>query len=87
LGVQVPPRLPISKLLVVENMATESTSWMKGMTDYVTGVRSEVSKITWPPQDEAIAGTIGVVVIVTIVVTVLGLIDFGLSRVMQVILQ
>ena len=36
---------------------------------------------------EATAGTLGIVVIVLIVSTVLGVIDFGLSRLMQLVLQ
>jgi preprotein translocase subunit SecE len=68
-------------------MADESTSWMKNARQYVTEVRGEVDKIVWPQQDEALAGTAGVLVVVAVIATVLGLVDFGLSRVMQVILQ
>jgi len=68
-------------------MADEATNLIKGVRQYVHEVRSEVDKITWPQQDEALAGTIGVVVIVVVVATVLGVVDFGLSRIMQAILQ
>ena len=68
-------------------MANESTGWVSNARQYVTEVRGEVDKIVWPQQDEAIAGTIGVLVITGVIAAVLGVIDFGLSRVMQVILQ
>jgi len=68
-------------------MADDSTSWVKNARQYVHEVRGEVDKIVWPQQDEALAGTVGVLVIVAVIATVLGLVDFGLSRVMQVILQ
>mgnify|MGYP003573113988 CR=1 FL=1 len=68
-------------------MSTGPTSKFSVLREYLTDVQSEYRKITWPPQKEAVAGTIGVVAIVTVVTTVLGFVDFILSRVMQVFLQ
>jgi len=68
-------------------MAEESTSFIQGARQYVNEVRSEMDKIVWPQQDEALAGTIGVVIVVVVIATVLGVVDFGLSRIMQVILR
>ncbi len=53
---------------------------------YLSDVRSEFDKITWPSQREYVGGTIGVLVIVAIITTVLGLIDVGLAQVMQWVL-
>jgi len=61
--------------------------WIKDARQYLVEVQAEYKKITWPPQKEAVTGTIGVVTIVAVVTTVLGVIDFLLSRVMQVVLQ
>ena len=61
--------------------------WYRDVRQYLTEVQVESRKITWPPQKEARAGTIGVVIIVLIVSSVLGVIDFGLSRIMQLLLQ
>jgi preprotein translocase subunit SecE len=61
--------------------------WYKDARQYLVEVQAESRKITWPPQKEAMAGTLGIVVIVLIVSTVLGVIDFGLSRIMQLVLQ
>ena len=62
-------------------------NWIRDAREYLAGVQVEWKKITWPPQNEAMAGTVSVVVLVTIVTTVLGLIDYGLSIGMRVILQ
>ena len=61
--------------------------WYRDARQYLVEVQGESRKITWPPQKEAMAGTMGVVIIVLIVSTVLGVIDFGLSRIMQLVLQ
>ena len=53
---------------------------------YVMDVRAEFKKITWPTQREYVSGTIGVVVIVAFLTLVLGVIDFGLAEVMELVL-
>ena len=63
------------------------TDWYRDARQYLVEVQGEARKITWPPQKEAMAGTMGVLIIVLIVSTVLGVIDFGLSRIMQLVLQ
>jgi preprotein translocase subunit SecE len=68
-------------------MAMNPTDWYRDARQYLTEVEGEYRKVTWPPQKEAVAGTIGVVVICTIVATVLGIVDFGLSRLIRLILQ
>ena len=54
--------------------------------NYVSEVQGEVNKITWPPQQEMINGTVAVIVIVSLIATFVGVVDFGLSRVMQMVL-
>ncbi len=49
-------------------------------------MRTEFRKVTWPTQKEAVAGTMGVVVVVTILTTGLSLVDFGLGQVIRLIL-
>ena len=68
-------------------MASNPTQWYRDTRQYLTEVEAEARKITWPAQKEAVAGTIGVLVIVAIVGTVLGIADFGLSRLIHWILQ
>ncbi len=54
--------------------------------NFVSEVQGEFHKITWPPQPEMVNGTIAVLVIVAVMATFLGIVDFGLSRVMRMVL-
>ena len=58
-------------------METNPVGWVQGaLAYYVGGVQGEYQKITWPPQEEAVAGTIGVTAVVAVVTTALGFVDF-----------
>ena len=59
--------------------------WFSDGRQFASEVRTEFKKITWPSRKEAIAGTIGVVVIVAIITVALGLIDALLGQVIQLI--
>ncbi len=69
---------------------TETTEEPKGLVErsrnFVSEVQGEFNKITWPPQSEMVNGTIAVLVIVAVMATFLGIVDFGLSRVMRMVL-
>jgi len=60
--------------------------WVQDGRQYLSEVRSEFRKITWPSQKEYTGGTIGVLVIVAIITAVLGLADFALSQFLRWIL-
>ena len=62
-------------------------TWIQDAREYLGEVQVEWKKITWPAQHEALVGTVSVVVVVTIITTVLGLVDWGLSIVMRAFLQ
>ncbi len=47
---------------------------------FLLEVRSEFRKVTWPSQKEAFAGTIGVIVVVTIITSALSLVDVVLGQ-------
>ena len=67
-------------------MTENSKNWIARQRQYVSEVHGEFNKITWPPQAETLNGTVSVVVIVSLIATFLGVVDFGLSRVMQLVL-
>ena len=46
---------------------------------FLLEVRSEFRKVTWPSQKEAVAGTIGVLVVVSVLTLGLSIVDFGLG--------
>jgi preprotein translocase subunit SecE len=59
---------------------------MSESRQFLLEVRSEYRKVTWPNQKEAVAGTIGVLVVVTVITLVLSAIDLVLGQVIQWIL-
>ncbi len=67
-------------------MTEKSTNLITRTRQYVGEVQGEFKKITWPPQTETLNGTVSVLIIVFLVATFLGIVDFGLSRVMQMVL-
>jgi preprotein translocase subunit SecE len=64
----------------------EARGWIGRSRAFVGEVQAEFEKITWTPRPEMVNGTIAVVVIVAVMATFLGIVDFGLSRVMQMVL-
>ena len=60
--------------------------WYSESRQFLLEVRSEFRKVTWPTQKEAMAGTIGVLIVVAILTAALGLVDFGLSQLIRLIL-
>ena len=61
-------------------------SWVQDARQYLTDVRAEFRKVTWPSQREYTGGTIGVLVVVAVITLVLGVADFSLSQLMQLLL-
>ena len=61
--------------------------WFRAAQEYLREVGVEYRKISWPPQKEAAAGTVGVLVVVTVITVVLGVVDFGLAEVMRRVLE
>jgi preprotein translocase subunit SecE len=60
--------------------------WYSESRQFIMEVRSEFRKVTWPTQKEAMAGTIGVLIVVTVLTTALGLVDLGLGQLIRLIL-
>ena len=52
---------------------------------FLSEVRSEVKKVTWPTKKEAMGGTGVVLVVVFIMALFLGLVDLLLSKIIGVI--
>ena len=53
---------------------------------FLNEVRVEYRKVSWPTQKEAIAGTIGVVVVVTVLTTGLTIVDFILAQLVRLLI-
>ena len=57
--------------------------WFNDGKRFASEVRIEFKKVTWPTQKEAVYGTIGVVVIVTVITLALSLVDLVLGFVIR----
>ena len=60
--------------------------WFEDARQFILEVRTEFRKVTWPTQKEAVAGTVGVVVVVAVVTGGLSLVDLVLGQVIQIVL-
>ena len=67
-------------------MAFSPESLVRDTRQYLAEVQGEWRKITWPQQKEAVAGTIGVLVIVVIITTVLSIVDVVLAQLLRMVL-
>ncbi len=61
--------------------------WVSDANRFLSEVRVEVKKVTWPTQKEAVGGTIGVVVVVAIITAVLGIVDVALGQLVQLVVK
>ena len=75
LGVRLPPGLSFFYLSVLR-MLTKAK-------EFLTDVKVEVKKVTWPSRKEAIGGTMVVLVVVFFVSLYLGIIDTLLSKIVE----
>ena len=54
---------------------------------FLREVRVELKKVTWPSRKQTLGATAVVIILVFIISLFLGLVDFGLSNLIRVILQ
>ncbi|MCP4628419.1 MAG: preprotein translocase subunit SecE [bacterium] len=54
---------------------------------FLREVRVELRKVTWPSRKQTVGSTVVVIVLVLIISAFLGVVDFGLSSLVQVVLQ
>ncbi len=57
---------------------------MKRILDYLSEVKVELSKVTWPRRDEVIKLTIIVILISLIVGVYVGALDFGFTKLLEI---
>ncbi len=54
--------------------------------DFLSEVKVEVKKVTWPSRKEAMGGTMVVMVVVLIIAIFLGIIDTILSKIVEALI-
>ncbi len=68
-------------------MAKNPLQWAEASRQYMNDVQVEFKKVTWPEQKETVAGAISVVVISVLVGLLLSLVDLGLARAVNALLN
>lgn len=53
---------------------------------FLAGSKAELKKVTWPSPKQTLASTSIVIIVVIIVSTFLGIIDFGLTKIVKLVL-
>ena len=53
---------------------------------FLAGSKIELKKVTWPTPKQTLASTSIVIVVVVIVSTFLGIVDFGLTKIVKLVL-
>jgi preprotein translocase subunit SecE len=62
------------------------TLLLKNVRQFLVEAKVELKKVTWPAPKQALASTAVVVVVVVIISLFLGLVDFGLTKIIKVFL-
>jgi preprotein translocase subunit SecE len=89
LGVRVPPGLPFyfSPGIAKWNRSMDKIkTTMSKIGQFLRESRVELRKVTWPTSKEALASTSVVIVVVIIVSLFLGVVDFGLTKIIKIVL-
>ncbi|WP_303702174.1 preprotein translocase subunit SecE [Flexistipes sinusarabici] len=59
---------------------------MGKITTFLTEVKEELKKVTWPSKDDTIGTTAVVIVLVIVISVFLGVVDAGLSRLFNLLI-
>ena len=59
---------------------------MSRIRRFLRDAKVELNKVTWPTPKEALASTSVVIVVVVIVSLFLGVVDFGLTKIIRLVL-
>jgi preprotein translocase subunit SecE len=59
---------------------------LEKVRQFLAGSKVELKKVTWPTPKQTLASTSVVIIVVVIVSVFLGIVDFGLTKVVKLIL-
>lgn len=85
LGVQVPPGLPVFPFVKGSKMEKIKLVMQKVM-QFLNDAKVELKRVTWPSRKQTTASTFVVIIIVFIMAIYFGIIDFGLAKLIKLIL-
>jgi preprotein translocase subunit SecE len=85
-AVKVTPAIRKSTGPEKSKATTTEPSFFQKSGQFLREVKIELKKVTWPTRKQTMGSTVVVVVLVMIISLFLGLVDFGLSGLMRVVL-
>jgi len=65
---------------------TNKANFFQRAMDFLREVKVELKKVTWPTRKQTTGTTIVVIIFVFVIAAFLGLFDFGLSKLVQIVL-
>lgn len=68
------------------DIKTGEPNFVQKAIDFLTEVKVELKKVTWPTRKQITGTTIVVIIFIFVVAAFLGLFDFGLAKLVQVVL-
>ena len=93
LGVQVPPGLPFifhASLIMHDfirfGVMDKVRQIFQKIVQFLKEAKVELKKVTWPTPKQTMASTSVVIIVVIIVSAFLGIVDFGLAKVIRLVL-
>jgi preprotein translocase subunit SecE len=93
LGVQVPPGLPFifyTSLTMHDfirfGVMDKVKQIFQKVVQFLKEAKVELKKVTWPTPKQTLASTSVVIIVVIIVSAFLGIVDFGLAKVIRLVL-
>ena len=66
--------------------AESGQGFFRRASDYLRDVQMELKKVTWPTRKQTAGTTLVVIILVFIVAVFLGIFDYGLSKLVEVVL-
>jgi len=61
-------------------------NWANIVKNFLIEAKAELRKVTWPTRRQTIASTSVVILVVFVVSAFLGLVDFGLTKIIKLVL-
>ena len=81
------PSVPFSKSIgAAAKVYPADPNFIQKGLQFFREVRVELKKVTWPSRKQTTGSTVVVIVLVFIIAAFLGLVDFGLSKLVQAVL-
>ena len=61
--------------------------YLKQTNTFLSEVKTEVKKVSWPSRKETTGGTVVVLIAVFIIASFLGVVDISLSKIVKILIQ